>query len=67
VYVPIPSDWDGVSWRCVEIRFPDSEAWRQILLGLITQPTRGRFWERSSGNIKDAQLIGLDIFDRNYP
>lgn len=62
---PIPNDWDGVSWGCVLVEWPDSEQWLGMLRGLVTTPVRGRFWDGSTGSIIDAQNIGLDIQGRN--
>lgn len=65
--LPIPDDWDGASWRCVQIQWPDSELYLALLRGFLTQFTRGRFWDEKSGIIKDAQAIGWDLFDKNWP
>ncbi len=62
---PIPNDWDGVSWGCILVEWPDSEQWLGMLRGLVTSPVRGRFWDGSTGSIIDAQNIGLDILGRN--
>lgn len=62
---PIPNDWDGETWGCVLIEWPDSEQWLGMLRGLVTSPVRGRFWDGATGSIIDAQNIGLDILGRN--
>lgn len=63
--MPIPSDWDGVSWCCNVIEWPASQQWQAILLGFITTPKRGRFWDITTGTITDVQAVGLEIFERN--
>lgn len=63
----IPSDWDGETWRCVEILWPDSIQWLGVLTGLLTAPTRGRFWKASTGTITDAQNVGRTIEEANIP
>lgn len=63
--IPIPNDWDGVSWCCSVIEWPSSDQWRAILLGQLTAPLRGRFWDGRSGTIVDAQAVGLEIYERN--
>jgi len=65
--VPIPSDWDGETWECIQLQWPNSPEWLTILAGLLTQATRGRLWEETTGTITDAQAIGWAIHDRNYP
>jgi len=65
--IPIPDDWDGESYRCVEVQWPDSPAWIALLIGFLAQPSRGRFWDGETGTITDVQQIGFDIFDANVP
>lgn len=65
--VPIPNDWDGTSWRCVEILWPDSDLWLGILTGLLITPMKGRFWDERTGVITDAQDIGRQIYDACFP
>jgi hypothetical protein len=65
--LPIPDDWDGESWHCVQIRWPDSEGYNGLLRGFLSQMTRGRFWDENSGVIKDAQAVGWQVFDENWP
>jgi len=61
----IPSDWneEADGWRGVCIQWPDSEQWLLLLRSLMFTLTRGRSWDRATGNIKDTQLIGWRIFD----
>ena len=63
--MPIPSDWDGESWTCILIDWPNSEYWLSILRGFLTTPLRGRFWDGRSGSIISAQAIGEEIAERN--
>lgn len=63
--MPIPDDWDGQTWDCILVEWPDSVAWRALLRGLVTTPARGRFWDGRTGTIKDAQDIGREIEERN--
>lgn len=65
--VPIPDDWDGTSYCCQIISWPDSDAWNGILLGLLTWPTRGRFWDERTGTVTVAQEIGQEILAKNSP
>lgn len=63
--VPIPSDWDQVTWDCILIEWPESQEWKTILRGLFTIPTRGRYWDPRTGTITDAQAVGRLIEERN--
>jgi len=65
--VPIPDDWDGESWRCIQIEWPDSPQYRAVLLGFLSYLTRGRAWNDDTGIITEAQDVGWEIFHRNYP
>lgn len=63
--VPIPDDWDGTSYCCRLIQWPSSEQWTAILLGLITWPMRGRFWDERTGTVTVVQEIGQEIYQKN--
>lgn len=63
--MPIPQDWDGTSWCCWVVEWPSSPDWEAILLGFITTPMRGRFWDETTGSVIDAQEIGQQITARN--
>jgi hypothetical protein len=65
--MPIPQDWDGETWRCVELRWPDSVHYTGILQGTITELARGRYWDESTGSVIDAQTIGRAIAEINLP
>lgn len=65
--IPIPNDWDGKTWTCVQVEWPSSPQYRGILSGLLTYLQRGRVWSGESGSITDAQSIGRLIAERNVP
>lgn len=65
--IPIPDDWNHQAWHCVQISWPNSPLWNAILFGFLSQATRGRFWDGSTGSIKNAQATGWQIWDRNIP
>jgi len=67
VQIPIPDDWDGLSWQCVQIEWPNSPQWLALLYGFLSQATRGRFWDEGTGSILNTQAIGWQIWDRNIP
>lgn len=61
-----PDDWQG-QWECYQVEWPSSPLYRAILLGFLSYLTRGRAWDEKNGSIRDAQKIGREIFERNYP
>lgn len=64
--VLIPPDFEpGQELTCFQVYWPDTPYWRYILSGLLSYPTRGRFWDERSGTIKTAQAIGLQIWHAN--
>lgn len=65
--VPIPDDWGGEDWFCVQIQWPDSPKWTAVLMGLLSVIEYGRFWDERTGTIKDAQSVARDIHYRNLP
>ena len=65
--IPIPDDWNGTRWRCVQIEWPDSPQMLGVFLGFLSQMTRGRFWDEKTGIVIDAQAVGWQIWDRNFP
>lgn len=65
--LPIPQDWDGETWQCIEIQWPDSDTWRAILLGALSQYILGRLWDERTGTITDIQQVGWAIWNKNSP
>lgn len=63
----IPDDWNGEDWTCYAIQWPDSPKFKLLLRSLLYSLSRGRDWDRQTGTITAATLIGWDIFDRNSP
>lgn len=63
---PIPTDWDGESWCCYIVEWPDSPSWRRVLTGLLVDPSRGRHWDEATGTITEAQAVGRQIQEHNY-
>ena len=66
-YWPIPSDWNGEDWACINLQWPNSPQFLGLLTGLLYTLTRGREYNGATGIIKDAQLVGWQIFDKNTP
>lgn len=60
----IPNDWDGITTKCYVIEWPDSTLYQAILVGLIGNVTRGRFWDAKTGTVTDAQAIGVQFYNQ---
>lgn len=65
--LPIPDDWNGTDWTCIQVQWPDSTEYLAVLAGFLSYLTRGRAYDAETGSIKDAQAIGWEIFRRNMP
>jgi len=63
--MPIPDDWDGLSFCTHPVCWPSSPQWRAILLGFVNTPTVGRFWDANTGSILNVQSVGWTIMDLN--
>jgi len=63
--LPIPNDWNGEDWACIQVQWPNSPLWIAILNGWLSQSARGRTWDENSGTITEAQTIGREIWQRN--
>lgn len=63
--MPIPNDWDEETdgYTLWMLCSPNSVQWRALVRGQIYELTRGRNWDRNTGIIKDAQEIGLEVYD----
>ena len=63
--VPIPQDWNGEDWACYQVHWPASDAWTALLLGFLSYPMRGRYWDERTGSIRDIQQVGFEIWARS--
>lgn len=63
--MPIPEIIPSEEWCSFAICWPDTVAWRAILRGLLSTPQRGRFWDERTGNVREIQAMGREIFDEN--
>jgi len=64
--VPIPSDWDGVSFCRYAVCWPDSEEWKAVLYGLVEMPNQGRFWDFHTGNFLLLRNQFREAYDYNF-
>src|SRR4029450_11981581 len=52
--VVIPSDWDGESYCCFAVQWPESPHWRGVLNGLIDTAGTGFTYNEATGSVTDA-------------
>jgi len=64
---PIPGDWDGVSWQCIKVWFPESTYWLAIARGIIYELTRAKTWDERTGSVPDVQKLAWEIYRRAVP
>lgn len=60
----IPDDWEGEYCRFA-VCWPNSPQWLAVLRGVLTIPARGRFWDKHTGSILNAQSVIRETFDSN--
>ncbi len=63
--MPIPDDWDGLSFCRFAICWPDSPLWRVVLRGLVSEPARGFFWDERTGRVTDVLAGFRQTLDYN--
>jgi len=62
IQASIPVNVDPDQEMCYYlICWPSDAAWRALLRGLLFRPARGRYWDRETGIIVDAQSVGKVI------
>lgn len=60
----IPDDWEeNDGSQAVVFCIPNSLQWKATITGMVTQLLRGRSWDGKTGNIKDTQEIGREVFE----
>lgn len=61
----IPEDWTG-EYCTFSVCWPNSPEWLGVLRGVLSIPQEGRFWDETTGNVKDTQNIIEKTFDYNF-
>jgi hypothetical protein len=60
----IPDDWtENDGSQAVVFCIPNSLKWKATITGMVTQLLKGRSWDGSTGNIKDTQELGREVFE----
>jgi hypothetical protein len=63
----IPQDWDGETWRCITLHWPDSIDFERMLYGLLYDLTRAPSYDKFTGDLNDAKGMGWKIWNKNIP
>lgn len=50
----IPDDWDGSSYNCYRVNWPQSLQYEAILLGSVSEPAWLSFWDPETGDEQEA-------------
>lgn len=50
----IPDDWDGSTYKCWKVKWPDSVDYSAILLGAISKPSYLDYWDADTGDAQEA-------------
>lgn len=75
--MPIPNDWDGLTFCNFLVKWPQSTLWRIILRGLLSNPSLVEFWDATTGDVEqtiedfrpalDINLDELECTNMNIP
>lgn len=65
--IPIPDDWAGDEWQCVQVLIPKSLLWEAVFRGAMSQLFYGRIWDERTGNVKSVQEIARTIYESVDP
>lgn len=63
----IPNDWDGSSFGCYRVNWPQSEKYEAILLGSVTEPAFLNFWDPETGDEQQAAGAIEDAYNLTIP
>ena len=64
---PVPTDWDGETWACVQIYWPWSEQWFSTLFSMLEELTWYKAWQRPETGPQTALAVAREILARNFP
>ncbi|HEU0068375.1 MAG TPA: hypothetical protein VFQ26_03840, partial [Nitrospiraceae bacterium] len=62
----IPDDWDGVSYCCYAVQWPDSFLWRSVLNGLIDLGGTGWYYNEQTGSVISARDAIRATWEYNF-
>lgn len=50
----VPDDWDGSTYNCYRVNWPQSLQYEAILLGSVSEPAWLNFWDPETGDEQEA-------------
>lgn len=62
----IPSDWNGESYCCYSVMWPNSFEWRAVLNGLIDWGGTGFYYNEQTGNVIEAITAIRATWEYNF-
>lgn len=63
----IPDDWDGETFKCFRVNWPQSEQYEAILLGSLSKPAYVDYWDPSTGDEDEAATAIQTAYRSTYP
>ena len=57
----VPSDWDGQSWDCCLLFYPNSRQWLGLVVGALKHLSRPYVWDDRFGDVYQASIVGRTI------
>ena len=63
----VPDDWDGSTYKCYKIRWPNSNLYSAILLGAISRPSFPSYWDPDTGDVDEAVEAIESSYDQTIP
>lgn len=63
----VPEDWDGLTYKCFRIQWPDSVDYQAVLLGQVTEPSNDWFWDDEFGTAENGAAAILQAESLTFP
>lgn len=63
----IPDDWDGETYKCWKVQWPDSADYSAILLGNISKPSFLDYWDPDTGDAQEAANAIKAAYNQTLP
>jgi len=63
----VPTDWDGERWACVQLQWPWSPQWFDLLFSIIEQLTWWTAWDQQGASFNDAIIAAQEVITRSWP
>lgn len=63
--MPIPWDWNGQDFCDFVVHWPNSNVWRIVLRGLLSNPGLEKFWDATTGDVEQVLELFLPALEQN--